>query len=56
MINVLMFMSMLVSDTSLNLCVLSFVLPCAYAYAASENQALGVVFMSSDWVSISYDT
>ena len=37
---VLMLMSMLMSHASVDLFVLSFVLPCAYAYVASENQAL----------------
>ena len=37
---VLMLMLMLMSHTSVDLFVLSFVLPCAYAYVASENQAL----------------
>ena len=38
---VLMLMSMLMSHASVDLFVLSFVLPCAYAYAyiANENQA-----------------
>ena len=36
---VLMLMSMLMSHASVDLFVLSFVLPCAYAYVASENQA-----------------
>ena len=36
---VLMLMSLLVSDASVNLFVLSFVFPCACAYVASENQA-----------------
>ena len=37
---VLMLMSMLMSHASVDFFVLSFVLPCAYAYVASENQAL----------------
>ena len=37
---VLMLMSVLMSHASVDLFVLSFVLPCAYAYVASENQAL----------------
>ena len=37
---VLMLMLMLMSHASVDLFVLSFVLPCAYAYVASENQAL----------------
>ena len=37
---VLMLMSMLMSHASVDLFVLSFVLPCAYAYVASENQVL----------------
>ena len=37
---VLMLMSMLMSHASVDVFVLSFVLPCAYAYVASENQAL----------------
>ena len=36
----LMLMSMLMSHASADLFVLSFVLPRAYAYVASENQAL----------------
>ena len=36
---VLMLMSMLMSHASVDLFVLSFVLPCAYAYVASENHA-----------------
>ena len=36
---VFMLMSMLMSHASVDLFVLSFVLPCAYAYVASENQA-----------------
>ena len=43
---VLMLMSMLMSHASVDLFVLSFVLPCAYAYVASENQALSLVFTS----------
>ena len=39
---VLMLMSMLMSHASVDLFVLSFVLPCAYAYVASQNQALEV--------------
>ena len=35
----LMLMSMLMSHASVDLFVLSFVLPCAYAYIANENQA-----------------
>ena len=38
----LMLMSMLMSHASLDFFVLSFVLPCAYAYVASEYQALGL--------------
>ena len=37
---VLMLMSMLMSYASVDFFVLSFVLPCAYAYVASEDQAL----------------
>ena len=37
---VLVLMSMLMSHASVDLFVLTFVLPCAYAYVASENQAL----------------
>ena len=37
---VLMLMSMLMSHASVDLFVLSLVLLCAYAYVASENQAL----------------
>ena len=37
---VLMLMSMLMLHASVDFFVLSFVLPCAYAYVASENQAL----------------
>ena len=37
---VLMLMPMLMSHASVDSFVLSFVLPCAYAYVASENQAL----------------
>ena len=37
---VLMLTSMLMSHASVDFFVLSFALPCAYAYAASENQAL----------------
>ena len=40
---VLMLMSMLMSHASVDLFVLSFVLPCAYASVASENQALGIL-------------
>ena len=40
LILVFMLMLMLMSHASANLFVLSFVLPCAYAYVASENQAL----------------
>ena len=35
-----MLVLMLMSHASVDLFVLSFVLPCAYAYVASENQAL----------------
>ena len=35
---VLMLMSMLMSRASVDFFVLSFVLPCAYAYVASENK------------------
>ena len=42
---VLMLMLMLMSHASVDLFVLSFVLPCAYAYVASENQALLVNHM-----------
>ena len=45
---VLMLMSMLMSHASVDLFVLSFVLPCAYAYVASENQALEVKGLSTD--------
>ena len=38
---VLMLMSILMSHASVGLFVLSFVLPRAYAYVASENQSLG---------------
>ena len=34
------------SHASVNIFVLSCVLPCAYAYVASENQGLGAVHMS----------
>ena len=34
-----MLMSMLMSHASVDLFVLSFVLPCAYAYVACEDQA-----------------
>ena len=44
---VLMLMSMLMSHASVDLFVLSFVLPCAYAYVASENQALLLEFVCS---------
>ena len=37
---VLTLISMLMSHASVVFFVLSFVLPCAYAYVASENQAL----------------
>ena len=37
---VLMLMSMLMLHASVDIFVLSFVLPYAYAYVASENQAL----------------
>ena len=37
---VLMLMSMLLSHASVDIFVLSFVLHCAYAYVASEDQAL----------------
>ena len=37
---VLMLMSKLMSHASVDFFVSSFVLPCAYAYVASENQAL----------------
>ena len=37
-----MLISMPMSHASVDLFVLSFVLPCAYAYVASENQALRV--------------
>ena len=37
---VLMLMSMLMSHTSVDFFVLSFVLPRAYAYVISENQAI----------------
>ena len=37
---VLMLMSMLMSHASVDFFVLSLVLPCAYAYVASEDQAL----------------
>ena len=40
---VLMLMSMLMSHASVDLFVLCFVLPCAYAYVASENQALKTI-------------
>ena len=40
----LVLMSMLMSHASVDLFVLSFVLPCAYAYVASENQALLFVY------------
>ena len=40
---VLMLMSMLMSHAPVDLFVLSFVLPCAYAYVASENQASGFI-------------
>ena len=45
---VLMLMSMLMSHAiaSVDLFVLSFVLPCAYAYVASENQALTTNFVT----------
>ena len=39
---VLMLMSMLMSHASVDLYVLSFVLSCAYAYVAGENQAYQV--------------
>ena len=39
---VLMLMLMLMSHASVDFFVLSFVLPCAYAYVASENQALEI--------------
>ena len=39
---VLMLMSMLMSHASVDLFVLPFVLPCAYAYVVSENQALRI--------------
>ena len=44
---VLMLMSMLMSHASVDLFVLSFVLPCAYAYVASENQAYYIRFWNS---------
>ena len=50
---VLMLMSMLMSHASVDLFVLSFVLPCAYAYVASENQALSLVFTSDISISTS---
>ena len=45
-----MLMTMLMSHASVDFFVLSFVLPCAYAYVASENQALqfySILFYSS---------
>ena len=42
MLVVLYLCSMLMSHASVNFFVLSFVLPCAYAYAASEDQALQI--------------
>ena len=42
---VLMLMSKLMSHASVDFFVSSFVLPCAYAYVASENQALGSLCM-----------
>ena len=44
---VLMLMSMLMSHASVDLFVLSFVLPCAYAYVASENQALNSTYSAT---------
>ena len=38
----LVLMLMLMSHASVDFFVLSFVLPCAYAYVASENQALEI--------------
>ena len=38
----LVLMSMLMSYTSVDFFVLSFVLPCAYAYVTSENQAKSI--------------
>ena len=40
---VLMLMSMLMLHASVDLFVLSFVLPCAYAYVVSENQAYAIL-------------
>ena len=42
----LMLLLMLMSHASVDFIVLSFVLPnCAYAYVASENQALKLIYM-----------
>ena len=38
-----MLMSMLMSHASEVFFVLSFVLPCAYAYVATENQAINLI-------------
>ena len=38
---VIMLMTMLMSHASMDFFVLFFVVPCAYAYVASENQAQG---------------
>ena len=40
-----MLMSMLMSHASVDFSVLSFVLPCAYAYVASENQAISCLVL-----------
>ena len=53
---VLMLMSVLMSHASVDLFVLSFVLPCAYAYAyayvANENQALLITHQKASFTRI----
>ena len=47
---VLMLMSMLMSHASVDFFVLSFVLPCAYAYVASEDQVFHLVSAQRDHI------